>query len=142
MFKDIYNSLYRMERQREIIEELTIDEFKSMRANLNNEVIIIKFGAEWCKPCNKIKPRVTELFGTMPSNVIIVDIDIDDTMDLYMAFRNKKMLTGVPTLLAFHGDVKHEPGHWYISDRNVSGSDMNSVEEFFKHCSAKATSLA
>lgn len=131
-----------METQREIIEELTVDEFKTMRNDINNKVLIVKFSAEWCKPCKKIKPRVTELFQTMPSNVVIADIDIDDTMDLYMAFRTKKMLSGVPTILAFHGDVKREPGHWYISDRNVSGSDINGVEDFFRHCAAKAASLA
>ena len=97
--------------EREIIEELEIEEFKTLRNSLGNKVLIVKFSAEWCKPCQKIKNFVHERFAQMPENVVIVDIDIDETMDLYMAFKTKKMLKGVPSILAFHGDVKHEDAH-------------------------------
>ena len=127
--------------ERVIIEELEIDEFKALRNSLENKVLIVKFSAQWCKPCQKIKKFVEEQFANMPENVIIVDIDIDETMELYMAFRNKKMVSGVPSILAFHGDVNHEDQHWYVSDNNISGSNETEVDKFFKHCSQKALSL-
>lgn len=127
--------------EREIIEELEIEEFKTLRNSLGNKVLIVKFSAEWCKPCQKIKNFVHERFAQMPENVVIVDIDIDETMDLYMAFKTKKMLKGVPSILAFHGDVNHEDAHWYISDNSTSGSDENDVGTFFNHCAQKAISL-
>jgi len=127
--------------EREMIEELGIDEFKALRALLGKRVLIIKFSAEWCKPCQKIKAFVHEQFAKMPENVVIADIDIDETMDLYVALKSKKMVNGVPSLLAFHGDVTREDEHWYISDKNISGSNENDVGLFFKHCSEKATSM-
>jgi thioredoxin 1 len=127
--------------ERAIIEELEIDEFKRLRNSLGKKVLIVKFSAEWCKPCQKIKGFVHSQFAEMPENVVIVDIDIDETMDLYMAFKTKKMLKGVPSILAFHGDVKREDQHWYISDNSISGANETDVGIFFKHCSEKATSL-
>lgn len=127
--------------EREIIEELEIEEFKTLRNSLGNKVLIVKFSAEWCKPCQKIKNFVHERFAQMPENVVIVDIDIDETMDLYMAFKTKKMLKGVPSILAFHGDVKREDAHWYISDNSISGSNETDVGSFFNHCAQKAMSL-
>lgn len=118
-----------MSNKRDIITELTVDEFQELQGNLNNKVLLIKFSADWCKPCQKIKPLVNDYIMKMPENVIIADIDIDETMDLYMAFRNKKMLSGVPTMMAFYGDVDRE--HWYVSDATVSGADEKLICEFF-----------
>lgn len=127
--------------EREIIEELDIEEFKELRNTLGNKILIVKFSAEWCKPCQKIKNFVHEKFAQMPENVVIADIDIDETMDLYMAFRNKKMLKGVPTILAFYGDVKQDDSHWYISDNSISGADETQVESFINTCNEKAKTL-
>tara|TARA_B100000902_G_C27278143_1_gene900003 strand:+ start:57 stop:452 length:396 start_codon:yes stop_codon:yes gene_type:complete len=127
--------------EREIIEELSVDEFKELRNTLEKQVLIVKFSAEWCKPCQKIKGFVHENFAKMPENVVIADIDIDETMDLYMTFKSKKMLKGIPTILAFYSDVKQEDAHWFISDNSISGSNETEVESFFKHCTEKASSL-
>jgi len=125
-----------MSSKRNIIEELTVEECKELQQKLENKVLIIKFSADWCKPCQKIKPLVNDNISKLPENVIVADIDIDETMDLYMAFRNKKMLSGIPTILAFYGDVVRE--HWFISDASVSGQDQNSINNFFKNVIEKA----
>ena len=127
--------------ERVIIEELEIEEFKKLRNSLGKKVLIVKFSAEWCKPCQKIKAFVHDRFTEMPDNVVIAEIDIDETMDLYIAFKTKKMLKGVPSILAFHGDMKREDQYWYISDNSVSGSNENDVGIFFKDCLEKASSL-
>lgn len=127
--------------QRVIIEKLGVDEFKELRTSLKKQVLIVKFSAEWCKPCQKIKKFVHERFDEMPNNVVFAEIDIDETMELYVAFKSKKMVKGVPSILAFHGDVKRDKEHWYIGDNSISGSNETSLEAFFKHCSEKATAL-
>lgn len=128
--------------QREILEDLTVDEFKKLLNNMTNkEVILMKFSAEWCKPCKKIKSLVETKYLELPSNVIIVEIDIDESLDLYMEFKNKKMLTGVPTLFAFHGDIKKEENLWYVPDRTVSGSEQSNIEKFMNHTRDKASTL-
>jgi thiol-disulfide isomerase/thioredoxin len=120
-----------------IFMELDIDEFKKLRSNLNNEMIIIKFGATWCGPCKKIKSLCEEWFSKLPSNVIIVDIDIDETMELYMALKKYKMVNGIPSILSFYSKPTEE-NLWYIPNDSVIGGDLNGVESFFLRCQKNA----
>ena len=77
--------------EREIAEDLTVEEFKDLLQKMSNkQVLLVKFSAEWCKPCKKIKPLVEEKYKEMPENVIIVEIDIDESLDLYIVFKTKK----------------------------------------------------
>ena len=85
--------------QREIISELSIDQFKSLYNNIGNNIIIVKFTATWCKPCKKVKPQVDEWFNKLSSNIVIVEIDIDESMDLYVTLKSKKMAIKVKYLL-------------------------------------------
>jgi thiol-disulfide isomerase/thioredoxin len=97
-----------------------------------NEVIIIKFSAVWCGPCKVIKPVCEEWKKTMPATMYWVDIDIDESIELYMAFKSKRMISGVPTLFAFRGDKKRD--QWYIPDDSVSGGNVKAVADFLKRC--------
>jgi thiol-disulfide isomerase/thioredoxin len=125
---------------KEIYEELSLNTFKELQNNLNNKILIVKFGATWCKPCKTIKNTCEQWFGEMPNNVICVDIDIDECLDLYMALKTKKMVKGVPAILAYYGDVKRD--QWYIPDDSVSGGDIENVNKFFERCLSKANTLA
>jgi len=116
--------------------ELDVDEFKKLRDNLNNETIILKFGAVWCAPCQKIKPLCEEWFAKLPSNIIIFDIDIDNSLELYMALKKFKMTNGVPTILAYHTRPKED--RWYIPDDSVSGGDLNGVDKFFARVAVRS----
>ena len=58
-----------------IYSELTVDHLKLLLDNNYKkkpdiEVILIKFGATWCKPCQKIKVLCNELFRQTPDNTI------------------------------------------------------------------------
>ena len=120
-----------------IFMELDVDEFKKLRNELNNETIILKFSAnEWCAPCKKIKPLCEEWFAKLPSNVLIFDIDIDESLDLYMALKKYKMTNGVPTILAYHTRPKED--RWYIPDDSVSGGDLNGVDKFFARVAVRS----
>ena len=121
-----------------IFMELDVDEFKKLRNELNNdETIILKFSAnEWCAPCKKIKPLCEEWFAKLPSNVLIFDIDIDESLDLYMALKKYKMTNGVPTILAYHTTPKED--RWYIPDDSVSGGDLNGVDKFFARVAVRS----
>jgi len=125
---------------KELFAELTIDNVKTLQCSLNRKILIIKFGADWCRPCKAIKETCETWFTKMPENAICADIDIDESLDLYMAFKTKKMVKGVPTILAFHGDILRD--HWFIPDDSVSGGDINTVNAFFERCLAKANSFA
>lgn len=67
----------------------------------DNAAIILKFTATWCGPCQKIKSQCQQLFAQMPENVICFDIDVDDNMEIYLAYKSKKMVTSIPTILGY-----------------------------------------
>ena len=96
------------------------------------KAIVIKMGAEWCGPCQKIKPLVLACIKHMPSNVICFDIDADDNMELYSFFKNKRLINGIPAILCYTQNNERDPEKWYIPDMSVLGSDPNQIKHLFK----------
>ena len=99
----------------------------------DNAAIIIKFGATWCGPCQRIKSQCHNLFAQMPENVICFDIDVDDNMELYVAYKAKKMVTSIPTILGYTNNPDRDKNHWYAPDQSVTGSQPSAIEAFFKN---------
>lgn len=126
--------------QREIYTELTVENVKTLQTSSPpNTVLIIKFGAEWCNPCKTIKNTCEEWFTKLPPNVICADIDVDACLNLFMALKTKRMVKGVPSLLAWWcSGVDKEREYWYIPDDSVSGGDISQVNAFFERCLTKA----
>ena len=58
--------------------------------SLPNQVLIIKFTATWCMPCKKIKSITEECVKTIPKFIKFIEIDIDESIELYMKLKNKK----------------------------------------------------
>jgi thioredoxin 1 len=56
----------------------TLSEFKSL---INNSVIIVDFGANWCSPCKQIAPKFQEL-SVKFSKINFVKVDIDSASDI------------------------------------------------------------
>jgi len=96
------------------------------------KAIVIKMGAEWCGPCQKIKPLVLSCIKHMPPNVICFDIDADDNMELYSFFKNKRLINGIPAILCYTQNNERDPEKWYIPDMSVLGSDQNQIKHLFK----------
>ena len=122
-----------MDSTKQIITSMKPTDLQNLLTNASGSLIVIKFGAEWCKPCKLIKPTCEEWVKTCPPNIIYADIDIDESMDLYIAFKSKKMIKGVPTIFAF--DTKKSREQWYIPDDSVVGGDIEAVKAFLKRCS-------
>ena len=124
-----------------VFNELPLDKFKQMvsgnkHENVKNNVVllIIKFGATWCRPCQNIKSLCETMFSEMPENVGCFDIDIDESMDLYVALKKYKMVNGVPCLLAYYLDQNRDNSEWYIPNDSVTGGNPVQVESFFNRC--------
>lgn len=110
---------------------------QKIQSNLKpDQVIILKFSAVWCGPCKLIAPICEEWKkNTMPANRIYwVDIDIDESIELYGALKSKRMINGVPTLFAFRGDKNSSRGQWYIPDDSVVGGNVQNVAAFLQRC--------
>ena len=108
--------------------ELSRQDFEKLLAN-NPGKIILKFGAEWCGPCKRIEALVNQWFNVLSSNQSIncFMIDVDESFDLYGAFKSKRQINGIPAIMCFNkGNLS------YIPDANVVGADVNQINEFFK----------
>jgi len=94
--------------------------------------IVIKMGATWCGPCKKISPLCISCLKRMPDNIICFDIDIDDNMELYSFFKNKRMVNGVPAILCFTINKDRDPTKWYIPDNSVLCADPEQIVKLFQ----------
>ena len=114
---------------KEVVSEI---DSKSQFFNMlqaNPGLIIIKLGAEWCKPCKKIKEPVENFFSQTPNNIVCCDIDVDDCDEIYTFLRSKRMIKGIPTILCYKkGNIEYAP------DDSFTGTDLNGLESFFKRC--------
>jgi len=97
--------------------------------NVNEGLIIIKLGAEWCAPCKRAEPLIYAWFKKMPNNVLCSIVDIDNCFELYGFLKKKRVVKGVPTLLAYYKENTH-----YIPDDITSGSDETEINRFFERC--------
>jgi thiol-disulfide isomerase/thioredoxin len=103
-------------------------EFEKILAN-NKSIILVKFSADWCGPCKKIAPIVEEWKKALPEHVEFYEIDIDESINLYSYFKNKKMLAGIPSIMCWRiGNTT------LIPDYNVNNSDAKQVDGFFRTC--------
>ena len=111
--------------------ELTRPQFEELlKQNTGN--IIIKFGATWCGPCKRIEAHVGKWFDFLSQKTenLCIAIDVDDSFDLYGAFKSRRQISGIPAILHFkQGNLS------YIPDNSVVGADHEQVNEFFKRVS-------
>ena len=65
----------------------------------------------------------------MPSNVLCADVDVDESFDLFAFLKQKKMVKGIPAMLAYE-----KGNHSYPPDESISGTDEKDLDDFFKRC--------
>ena len=111
-----------------ILNSLNRTEFME-QVNANNGLFLIKFTASWCGPCKTIAPFVNDQFSKTPDNVTCANIDVDDNFDLFAFMKSKKMIKGVPAILAYKRENKS-----FSPDMSVSGSDQTKLISFFQDC--------
>jgi thiol-disulfide isomerase/thioredoxin len=102
----------------------------------NPGVVVFKFGATWCGPCRKVEPYLKEYYKMMPPNVQCVVIDIDESMEVYSYMKTRKMVNGVPALLAYVGG-----NATYIPDFSCVGADLTQVKLFFTRVYSTAQNI-
>jgi thiol-disulfide isomerase/thioredoxin len=101
----------------------------------NNGIIIFKFGASWCKPCKTTEPYFNNFYNYLTLNenlhkkIECINIDVDDSFELYATMKRYRMVKGLPTFLAYYKN-----NNTYITDDSSIGSDINQLNSFFIRC--------
>ena len=111
----------------------TRDEFKEFLKSCEAETVILKFTATWCGPCKQIAPYIENLnnkYKNNNSDYVYIEIDIDESFDLYSFFKKKKMVNGVPALLSFKKCAN--PDDFWIPFDAITGAHPQNVTYFFK----------
>jgi len=103
-----------------------------------NKVYIMKFTAPWCRPCRRINPVVEEWSVALSGHVQTCVVNIDEELDIYSFFKRKRILRGVPAILAWVPDLPPEHAEYQPHDSVCSG-DVAEVDQFYQrvaqHCS-------
>jgi len=103
----------------------------------NPGIVIVKLGATWCQPCKNIEPIVSSWLAKLDHNLIQrVVLDIDECIDLYGFLKKKRVVRGVPTILAYYKENTH-----YIPDDMCFGSDEGENNAFFVRCVEEVKTL-
>lgn len=106
-------------------EELSRGDFLNL-VQQNQSIMVIKFGAEWCKPCQRIKSQLNDLCSKLPTDITCLDIDVDENFDLYAYMKTKKMIRTIPSIMCF---TKEEES--FVPHFSISSSDPSDVLAFF-----------
>ena len=70
----------------------------SFKELINGELpVLIDFSAEWCGPCQMLKPELENFADKVKGKVRVLKIDIDKNQPLAQQYR----VQGVPTLMLF-----------------------------------------
>jgi thiol-disulfide isomerase/thioredoxin len=98
---------------------------------INPGVFVFKFSAEWCKPCQMIKKHIDDVSLVLPSTntIYIYSVDVDNCFDVYAFLKQKKMVSGIPALLAYK-----KGNTFFAPDASVSGTNETDINDFFNTC--------
>lgn len=106
----------------------SLDDLKT-ELESNPGLIFIKFEADWCGPCKKIKSHVENWFKRLPPFAKTYIVDIDESLEIYATLKTKRMISGIPSIIMYR-----KGNNGMLPNECVSGTDLAAIDGFFRKC--------
>nr|DAP98289.1 MAG TPA: thioredoxin [Bacteriophage sp.] len=101
-FATFYPVVYPVNRYKNMVVEITEQNFESFLAS--GHPLVVEFGAEWCRPCQSLKPILNELSEAYKDKAVVATCDVEENNDIAV----KYTIRNVPTILFFKdGEIVH-----------------------------------
>ena len=127
----------------EIDEEIILETREDLTSFLKNtkyEFVILKFYADWCKPCKQITPFIEKVInektkkfeaGKVKNKFIFVSVDVDECFDLYAFMKKQKMINGIPALFLYSKKIynQNDEKEMYIPQASISGTNESKISQ-------------
>tara|TARA_Y100000992_G_scaffold301600_2_gene272919 strand:+ start:1649 stop:2077 length:429 start_codon:yes stop_codon:yes gene_type:complete len=125
------------------VQEIILEnrnDLKNFLKNTKYEYVVLKFYADWCKPCKFISPYVkkiieekTKCFNEwgVKDKFIFVEIDVDECFDLYAFLKKQKRINGIPAIFLYSKKIymKLEEGQIHIPQGSISGTNEEKIRK-------------
>lgn len=99
----------------------------------NPGLVLLKFGAKWCKPCKAVDPIIYNYFvSNMSDRVICCILDIDENFELYGYFKKSRVTAGIPVVLCYESSNVN-----IMPTDSVTGSNALELHHFLNRVSQK-----
>lgn len=92
---------------------MSINEYNKLTES--HKKVLIDFYAEWCKPCQKMKPYLEEISKEMSSEVKVVRIDADQNKSLLQTLK----IDALPVLIIYENGAQKWRNDGYIDKASV-----------------------
>ena len=101
------------------MEITSINTFNNIVKNNINKIIVLKFTASWCGPCQRIKKDYQNLIITFP-DIIFTEIDVDEMEKLSEHFE----ISCMPTFIFIKSHQNK-----YETVKKIEGANINLVKQ-------------
>jgi thiol-disulfide isomerase/thioredoxin len=126
------------EREEIILE--TREDLTNFLINTEYEYTILKFYADWCRPCKAIAPFVDQVIEEkirlldekgLKKRFIFIEVDVDECFDLYAFLKRKKRINGIPSIFLYSKSVysKLDTNEIFIPQGCVSGTKEGEIRK-------------
>ena len=125
-----------------VIKELSPQTMGALLNNIGARLLIVKFTATWCRPCQTIATTVHECITQFPPDkLVFAELDVDENVELYSMMKTKRMVNGIPVMLAYDGKTTPVRSPWFVPDDSVTGGSIQMVQSFFVRCAQRVKQM-
>lgn len=82
------------------VENLSVEDYNK-RINVTGKIVLVYFNADWCMPCQKLKPVMEQITAEEKMSTDVLSIDVDrnpeiskhfeiNTLPLFIIYKNGK----------------------------------------------------